>query len=123
MGVDWFFVISGYLIGTILLSEYCKSARIEVLRFCVRCFMRLTPVYAVVMTSSNSRPCARGRYRQCGGSPSGGSERNRSACEIRPYPGRGQSLKRRSTVQYTPKHAINADAGRTMRDRYHTRLA
>lgn len=49
MGVDLFFVISGYLIGTILLSEYRKSGRIQVLRFYARRFMRLTPVYAVVM--------------------------------------------------------------------------
>ena len=49
MGVDLFFVISGYLIGTILLSEYRKSGRIQILRFYVRRFMRLTPVYAVAM--------------------------------------------------------------------------
>jgi peptidoglycan/LPS O-acetylase OafA/YrhL len=49
MGVDLFFVISGYLIGTILLTEYRASGDIQVLRFYVRRFMRLTPVYAVAM--------------------------------------------------------------------------
>ena len=49
MGVDLFFVISGYLIGTILLSEYRKTGRIQVRRFYLRRFMRLTPVYAVAM--------------------------------------------------------------------------
>jgi peptidoglycan/LPS O-acetylase OafA/YrhL len=49
MGVDLFFVISGYLIGTILLSEYRKTGRIQVRRFYLRRFLRLTPVYAVAM--------------------------------------------------------------------------
>jgi peptidoglycan/LPS O-acetylase OafA/YrhL len=49
MGVDLFFVISGYLIGTILFGEYRKTGRIQVFRFYLRRFMRLTPVYAVAM--------------------------------------------------------------------------
>lgn len=49
MGVDLFFVISGYLIGTILLNEHRTSGEIRILRFYVRRFMRLTPVYIVAM--------------------------------------------------------------------------
>jgi peptidoglycan/LPS O-acetylase OafA/YrhL len=49
MGVDLFFVISGYLIGTILLTEYRSSGEIRIPRFYVRRFMRLTPVYVVAM--------------------------------------------------------------------------
>lgn len=49
MGVDFFFVISGYLIGTILLGEYRKTGGIQVKRFYARRFLRLIPVYVVVM--------------------------------------------------------------------------
>ena len=49
MGVDLFFVISGYLIGTILLSEYRTSGRLQIKRFYVRRFLRLMPVYTVAM--------------------------------------------------------------------------
>ena len=49
MGVDLFFVISGYLIGTILFSEYHASGTIQVKRFYVRRFLRLIPVYTVAM--------------------------------------------------------------------------
>jgi peptidoglycan/LPS O-acetylase OafA/YrhL len=49
MGVDLFFVISGYLIGTILFSEYRASGSIQVKRFYVRRFLRLIPVYTVAM--------------------------------------------------------------------------
>jgi peptidoglycan/LPS O-acetylase OafA/YrhL len=49
MGVDLFFVISGYLIGTILLSEYRQSGTLQIRRFYVRRFLRLIPVYTVAM--------------------------------------------------------------------------
>ncbi len=49
MGVDLFFVISGYLIGTILLSEYRKTGNLQVRRFYLRRFLRLIPVYTVAM--------------------------------------------------------------------------
>lgn len=48
-GVDLFFVISGYLIGSILLKEFQKSGTLRVSRFYVRRFLRLTPVYIVAM--------------------------------------------------------------------------
>ncbi len=49
MGVDLFFVISGYLIGTILLDEYRKTGSLQVKRFYARRFLRLIPVYVVAM--------------------------------------------------------------------------
>ncbi len=49
MGVDLFFVISGYLIGTILLTEYRKSGTLQIKRFYIRRFLRLIPVYTVAM--------------------------------------------------------------------------
>ena len=49
MGVDLFFVISGYLIGTILLREYRSSGTLRIRRFYVRRFLRLMPVYTVAM--------------------------------------------------------------------------
>lgn len=49
LGVDMFFVISGFLIGTILMKEYRKSKTIRMRRFYFRRFLRLIPVYAVVM--------------------------------------------------------------------------
>jgi len=49
MGVDLFFVISGYLIGTILLTEFRDTGGIRIKRFYVRRFLRLIPVYVVAM--------------------------------------------------------------------------
>src|SRR3954453_23601123 len=40
MGVDLFFVISGYLIGSILFSEYRSSGTLHVSRFYLRRFLR-----------------------------------------------------------------------------------
>lgn len=48
-GVDLFFVISGFLIGSILFEEMRKSGDLRIARFYVRRFMRLNPVYAVAM--------------------------------------------------------------------------
>jgi len=49
MGVDLFFVISGYLIGGILFAEYRSTGTVLVRRFYVRRFLRLIPVYIVAM--------------------------------------------------------------------------
>lgn len=49
LGVDMFFVISGYLIGWILFREFKRSHRLVFSRFYVRRFLRLIPVYVAVM--------------------------------------------------------------------------
>ena len=49
LGVDLFFVISGFLMGSILFGEFKPSGKLEVTRFYVRRFLRLIPVYLVVM--------------------------------------------------------------------------
>ncbi|HEX4287133.1 MAG TPA: acyltransferase [Terracidiphilus sp.] len=48
-GVDMFFVISGFLIGSILFREYRTEGTLLVGRFYVRRFLRLIPVYAAAM--------------------------------------------------------------------------
>ncbi len=48
-GVDLFFVISGFLMGSILFHEVRDSGRLLFSRFYVRRFLRLIPVYVVAM--------------------------------------------------------------------------
>lgn len=48
-GVDMFFVISGFLIGSILFKEYTKNGRIGFAQFYIRRFLRLMPVYILVL--------------------------------------------------------------------------
>ena len=48
VGVDIFFVISGFLIGSILWNEYERTGTISLVRFYVRRFRRLAPAYFVV---------------------------------------------------------------------------
>jgi peptidoglycan/LPS O-acetylase OafA/YrhL len=48
-GVDLFFVISGFLMGSILFTEIKKSGSIIFSRFYVRRFLRLIPVYMAAM--------------------------------------------------------------------------
>jgi peptidoglycan/LPS O-acetylase OafA/YrhL len=47
--LDTFFVISGFLIGGLLLSEHERTGRIDVRRFYMRRYLRLTPTYAVAI--------------------------------------------------------------------------
>ncbi len=47
--VDLFFVLSGFLIGLILLRELQQKDRIQLSRFYSRRYLRLTPVYALVI--------------------------------------------------------------------------
>ncbi|HEX4036927.1 MAG TPA: acyltransferase [Acidobacteriaceae bacterium] len=49
LGVDLFFVISGYLIGTILFREAAKTGSLRLRRFYLRRFLRLIPVYTAAM--------------------------------------------------------------------------
>ena len=49
LGVDVFFVISGFLISSILMSEYQSSSSIRFGHFYKRRFMRLMPAYLLAM--------------------------------------------------------------------------
>ena len=49
LGVDLFFVISGFLIGTILFKELKKNNKIDFKKFYTRRFLRLMPVYIFSM--------------------------------------------------------------------------
>jgi peptidoglycan/LPS O-acetylase OafA/YrhL len=49
LGVDLFFVLSGYLIGGIVLSELRKTGRLDVGRFWYRRWMRTLPAYYVTL--------------------------------------------------------------------------
>ncbi len=52
LGVDMFFVISGFLIGAILLREINRSGGLNMRRFYARRFLRLMPVYVVAMMAA-----------------------------------------------------------------------
>ena len=47
--LDTFFVISGFLIGTMLLNEHARTGRINLGRFYARRYLRLMPAYAVAL--------------------------------------------------------------------------
>ncbi len=49
MGVDLFFVLSGYLIGSQLLKPYAEGRSLSTIRFYVRRAFRILPVYFVVI--------------------------------------------------------------------------
>jgi peptidoglycan/LPS O-acetylase OafA/YrhL len=49
LGVDLFFVLSGYLITGLLLAEYAKRGRIDLLGFWVRRLRRLAPALLLVL--------------------------------------------------------------------------
>ena len=52
IGVDVFFVISGYVITAMLEREWVNSGRISIRRFFVRRFWRLTPALATVVSTT-----------------------------------------------------------------------
>jgi peptidoglycan/LPS O-acetylase OafA/YrhL len=49
LGVDLFFVISGFLMGSILFAEMKKSGGLQCSRFYIRRFLRLIPVYTAAI--------------------------------------------------------------------------
>jgi peptidoglycan/LPS O-acetylase OafA/YrhL len=52
LGVDMFFVISGFLIGSILFAEYKKTEDVNLKRFFYRRFLRLMPLYWLALALS-----------------------------------------------------------------------
>jgi peptidoglycan/LPS O-acetylase OafA/YrhL len=51
LGVDFFFVISGFLITTLLLRDEQRVGDIDIFAFYARRFFRIVPVYAVVLAA------------------------------------------------------------------------
>ncbi len=51
LGVDFFFVLSGFLITTLLLREQDQTGRISLLKFYVRRARRILPPYLLVVTA------------------------------------------------------------------------
>lgn len=51
IGVDIFFVLSGFLISTILLNEKSKMGKISIWRFWVRRLLRLVPAYVLYVAT------------------------------------------------------------------------
>jgi peptidoglycan/LPS O-acetylase OafA/YrhL len=49
LGVDIFFVLSGYLITTLLLREQEDSGRVDLAAFYIRRFFRIVPIYLLVL--------------------------------------------------------------------------
>src|SRR6187200_1049734 len=53
LGVDVFFVISGFLITALLLTEYDESGRVDLARFYLRRARRLLPALCTVMVATS----------------------------------------------------------------------
>jgi peptidoglycan/LPS O-acetylase OafA/YrhL len=59
LGVDLFFVLSGFLIGGLLLSEHNRRGRIDVGRFLVRRGLKIYPPYFVFIAYLIAMPAAK----------------------------------------------------------------
>jgi peptidoglycan/LPS O-acetylase OafA/YrhL len=57
-GVDLFFVLSGFLIGTLLISEIDKSGEVDIRRFLVRRMLRIWPAYYCLIVVAFVRSAA-----------------------------------------------------------------
>lgn len=55
-GVDLFFVLSGYLIGFLLLKEYKETGKLNFKRFYLKRFFRIIPAYIAVLIVYYSLP-------------------------------------------------------------------
>ncbi|MGA2230896.1 MAG: acyltransferase family protein, partial [Tepidisphaeraceae bacterium] len=51
-GVDLFFVLSGFLVGGLLLGELRKYGRLDVFRFIIRRIFKIWPAYYVLVLGS-----------------------------------------------------------------------
>lgn len=51
LGVDFFFVLSGFLITTLLLREQASTGRFSLSGFYRRRFLRIVPAYLVLVTA------------------------------------------------------------------------
>jgi peptidoglycan/LPS O-acetylase OafA/YrhL len=63
--LDTFFVISGYLIGGLLLSEHEKTGNLRLRRFYARRYLRLTPAYVaavLIVLASGAEPASKSAY-------------------------------------------------------------
>jgi peptidoglycan/LPS O-acetylase OafA/YrhL len=59
LGVDLFFVLSGFLIGGLLLSEYAQHGKIDISRFLVRRGLKIYPPYLAFLAYLILVPCAK----------------------------------------------------------------
>ena len=59
LGVELFFVLSGFLIGGLLISEFAKNGRIDVSRFLVRRGLKIYPAYFVFIAYLMLMPSAK----------------------------------------------------------------
>lgn len=59
LGVDLFFVLSGFLIGGLLVTELQKHGRIDVVRFLVRRGLKIYPAYFVFIAYLTLMPTAK----------------------------------------------------------------
>ncbi len=63
LGVDLFFVLSGFLIGGLLVTELHKHGRIDVARFLSRRGLKIYPAYFVFIAYLMFMPAAKGLLR------------------------------------------------------------
>jgi peptidoglycan/LPS O-acetylase OafA/YrhL len=61
-GVDLFFVLSGWLLGCLLLSEKNRTNRIDVKRFWMRRWLRTLPAYYMVLLLTLGQRILQGRW-------------------------------------------------------------
>lgn len=59
LGVELFFVLSGFLIGGLLISEFAKNGKIDVPRFLVRRGLKIYPAYFVFIAYLMLMPSAK----------------------------------------------------------------
>jgi hypothetical protein len=71
LGVDLFFVISGFLMGSILFSEFKPSGKLELTRFYVRRFLRLSGTKPGAFNSDAIQGADPAPSRNCGPSAFG----------------------------------------------------